>query len=73
MDIDSAAFLVNAAAAIAKTGLGFGSAVQTLVDELIALWEPFKQVFILDIIHWDVKVLIPAYEWSVILEFPIED
>ena len=40
---------------------------------MIAPRKPLQQIFILNIIDRDMKMLIAAYEWSIVFEFPIED
>lgn len=60
MDIDSTASLVEVINAMAKRLLVVGSVVQTLMYEVIALWEPLKEIFIINIIHWNMKVMVAA-------------
>ena len=73
MNVDSTTRLIQVVDAIAKTWTTVvRSIVQPLLDEGIALRKPLEKIFILDIVHWNVQMLIATYEWSVILEFPVQ-
>lgn len=58
MDIDSTASLVKMLDATAMCFFRIRSMVQTLVDEAIALRKPLEKIFVVNIIHWDMKVVI---------------
>lgn len=72
MNIDSTAFLVGMVNAIAKRLLLAGCIVQTLMNEAVALWKPLEKILVIDIIYWNMKVMIAAYKWRIILELPID-
>lgn len=73
MNIDSTAFLVDVGVAIAKHVFPTVPVVQTLVDESVALGEPFEEIFILDIVNRNMEVVITAHDWSIVLELPVEN
>lgn len=47
--------------------------MKTLMDERIAAREPLEKVFVFDIVHWDVEVLIALGQGRIIVELPIKD
>lgn len=60
MDIDSTASLVKMVDATAMCVFPIRTVVQTLMYEIIALWKPLEEILIVNIINWDVKVVIAA-------------
>lgn len=71
MDIDSTTFLPGMMNAMAKSLMLTGLIVQTLMDEVIAFGEPLEEVLIIDIVDWDVKMMIAACGWRIVLELPV--
>lgn len=72
MDVDSTTFLLGMINAMVKGLMLTGPIVQTLMDEVIAFGEPLKEVLIIDIVHWDVKMMIAACGWRIVLELPVD-
>ena len=73
MYVDSATLFAQVIGTITKAGLVLRSIGQTFLYEVIAPRKPLQQIFILNIIDRDMKMLIAAYEWSIVFELPIED
>lgn len=42
------------------------------MNELIASGEPLEEILVINIIHRDMKMVIAAYGWRVVLEFPVD-
>lgn len=72
MNVYSTSFLVGMINTAAKRLLLAGPVVQTLVNEVIAFGKPLEKVLVVNIVHRDMKVLIAACEWRIILELPID-
>lgn len=43
------------------------------MNEIVTPGEPLKEIFVLDIIHRDMKVMIAAYKWGILFDVPVED
>jgi hypothetical protein len=53
--------------------VGLARRMETIVEKAVGLGEPGDQVFVIDVIDRDVKVLVPFDEPGVVVEMPVND
>ena len=55
------------------TIVGLTNRIQATIDKHNSFSEPGDEVLVIDVIHWDVKVLVAFDELRVIVEVPVND
>jgi hypothetical protein len=53
--------------------VGLTRRIETIVEKAVGFGEPGDQVFVIHVIHRDVKVLVPFDEPCVVVEMPVND